>query len=541
MRKEGAVKRWNGWGSLLTEYPLPASAARFLAEKVGPGSALPDADLANVLAGVPPSRLPPQPLLSFDPEDRLRHARGQSLPDWIALRSGRIETFPDAVAYPCEAEEVRRLFDFARQTGAALIPYGGGTSVVGHVNPLPGDRPVLTVDLSRMNRLLHLDETSRLANFQAGVSGPEIEAQLQDHGYTLGHYPQSFEFSTLGGWIAARSSGQQSYYYGRIEELFAGGQVETPAGPLALPPLPASAAGPDLRQMVLGSEGRLGIITGATVRICPLPEREHFYGVFFRDWNAGVSAMRSIAQSRIPVSMLRLSDAQETETTLALSGKEALVRWADRGLRLLDRGPGRCLMIFGATGGRRAAAHARSEALAACRRNGGLFTGSRIGQLWRKSRFLTPYLRNTLWEAGYALDTLETALPWSGILTAAVEIKEALQDTALTIPGLHVFAHLSHVYLDGASLYATYLYRRSADPDETLQNWKALKHRASQVVLRCGGTISHQHGVGRDHAPYLPAEKSPAGMDLLGAACRALDSQGMMNPGKLLVEGAAHG
>jgi alkyldihydroxyacetonephosphate synthase len=248
--------------------------------------------------------------------------------------------------------------------------------------------------------------------------------------------------------------------------------------------------------------------------------------------------MRSIAQSQIPLSMLRLSDAQETETTLELSGKEALVRWANRGLRLLDRGPGRCLMIFGVTGGRRAA---RSEALAVCRRNGGLCTGGLVGHMWQKSRFLTPYLRNTLWEAGYALDTLETALPWSEVLAAAVEIKQALQDTALTIPGLLVFAHLSHVYLDGASLYVTYLYRRSTDPDETLQNWKALKHRASQAVLRCGGTISHQHGVGRDHAPYLPAEKSPAGMELLGAACRALDPEGMMNPGKLLVEGAARG
>ncbi|MGQ9768361.1 MAG: FAD-binding oxidoreductase, partial [Anaerolineae bacterium] len=252
------MRRWNGWGDDTVQYPLNEAARRFLTARLGPGTPPRDATFADVVATVPPSRLPDHPLVSADPADRLRHARGQSLPDWVALRTGRIGAFPDGVARPATGEEVRELLDYALQVGAAVIPYGGGTSVVGHVNPLPGDRPVLTVDLARLNRLLRFDGEGNLAAFGAGIVGPELEAQLRARGFTLGHFPQSFEYSTLGGWIATRSSGQQSLGYGRIERLFAGGVLEAPAGTLTLPAFPASAAGPDLRELVLGAEGRLG-------------------------------------------------------------------------------------------------------------------------------------------------------------------------------------------------------------------------------------------------------------------------------------------
>jgi alkyldihydroxyacetonephosphate synthase len=290
------------------------------------------------------------------------------------------------------------------------------------------------------------------------VPGPELERQLNSKGYTLGHFPQSFEFSTLGGWIATRSSGQQSYHYGRIEDLFAGGCAETPSGKLEMPPLPASAAGPDLRQFLLGSEGRMGIITQATVRIRPMPEFEAFYGVFFLDWERGVEAVRQIAQECVGLSVLRLSNARETETTLALSGKEALVRWANRGLGILGYSEGRCLLVFGVTGNADSARQARRLALSITRSHGGLHTGETIGKLWRKSRFLTPYLRNVLWDRGYAVDTLETAIPWRQVIPAATAIQEALH-SSLEQSGERawVFAHLSHVYTDGASIYITYL------------------------------------------------------------------------------------
>jgi len=388
--------------------------------------------------------------------------------------------------------------------------------------------------------LIDLDETSRLATFEAGVSGPKLEAQLNARGDTLGHYPQSFELSTLGGWIATRSTGQQSYHYGRIEDLFAGGCLETPLGALELPPFPASAAGPDLRHLVLGSEGRLGIITRAIVRVRPHPEAEAFYGVLFRDWESGVAAVRAVAQARAPVSMLRLSDSQETDTLLRLSGREALLAWADRALRPLGYGSERCLLLFGVTGDRSSAARARRQVSAVFREHRGLFPLRPVGALWRKSRFLTPYLRNTLWELGYAVDTFETAAPWSAIVPLAAAATQALR-TSLESRGekVHSLAHLSHVYPDGASVYCTAIFRRSAEPDETLARWREMKAAVSQVFVARGGTISHQHGIGIDHVPYLAAEKGILGLAALEAARRSVDPDSIMNPGKLIPNGVA--
>lgn len=529
------MRRWNGWGDEATTYHLPESAGRFLEAQVGKGSSIPDVTFDRAVVAVPHSRLKPYTRLSLDPADRLYHARGQSLPDWVALRHGRIEAFPDGVAYPSSDEDVRDLFAYVKQSGARLIPFGGGTSVVGHINPRSIDSPTLTIDLSHLNRLIDLDPTSQLATFEAGVCGPDLERLLKEHGYTLGHFPQSWELSTLGGWIATRSSGQQSYHYGRIEDLFAGGHAETPQGSIDLPPLPASAAGPDLRHLWLGSEGRYGIITRAIVRVQPRPEDEDFHAIFFHDWTSGAQAVREITQAGIPVSMLRLSNARETEVTLALSGKDQLVGLADRGLRLFKYDANRALLIFGVTGGRSLTRFAYHEAVALARQHGGLAVGTTIGHLWRKSRFLSPYLRNTLWEQGYALDTVETALPWSKIESTAVAIQDAIREALHVLnERVLVFAHLSHVYADGASIYTTYLWRRSSDPDQTLAQWRAMKDAASRVMIANGGTISHQHGVGVDHRPYLEAEKGSLGLQMIEAVRAQLDPDRLLNPGKLV-------
>jgi alkyldihydroxyacetonephosphate synthase len=531
------MRRWNGWGESSVSYPLPHAAKRFLEQVLGEGNPSPDAELETVLALVPPTRAVDHALITTDPEERLRHARGQSLPDWIALRSGEIEAFPDGVAFPEREQHVRNLLRYAADTGAALLPYGGGTSVVGHINPMVDDRTVVTVDMRRLSALFDLDRQSRLATFGAGVQGPQLEAALKSHNYTLGHFPQSWEQSTLGGWIATRSTGQQSYRYGRIEDLFAGGHLETPIGPLALPPIPASAAGPDLRQMILGSEGRLGVITHATVRVRELPEHERFYGAFFHEWESGVCAVREIVQAGLPLSMLRLSDALETETTLALSGRERLVGWGERALSLLGWGHDRCLLIYGISGERREVSLSRRRLHNALRDHGALPTGTLIGEQWRKSRFRTPYLRNTLWDHGYATDTLETAVPWSSVLRTARDVKESLLNGLMEEDErVMAFAHLSHVYPDGASIYVTFLFRRSASPSATVLRWQKLKAAASEVILSHGGTISHQHGVGLDHTPYLAAEKGPLGMVALEAVRAALDPQGTLNPGKLLAD-----
>lgn len=528
------MRRWNGWGDDTIPYPLPANAPAFLDEWVGRGTPPRDATLAEAMAGMPPSRLPAHPLVRTEPSDRLRHARGQSLPDWLALRAGRVRAFPDGVAYPLTEDDVAQLLAYAAAAGARLIPYGGGTSVVGHINPEPGGPPALTVNLRRMNQLLRFDSVSQLATFGAGAAGPELEAQLRARGFTLGHFPQSFEYSTLGGWVATRSSGQQSLGYGRIESLFAGGTLLSPAGALRLPPFPASAAGPDLRQLVLGSEGRLGILTEATVRVTPLPEHEEFHAVFFPAFAAGLTAVRQIVQERWPVSLLRLSTARETRTTLALAGHERLIGLLETLLSVRGVSDEKCMLLCGFTGRAADTRATREHVLDLCRAQGGVSAGRRFGSQWMEGRFRTPYLRNSLWELGYAVDTLETATTWDNVPRLLGQIEDALQGAPSgDDQRVHVFTHLSHVYPQGASIYSTYLFRLAADPDETLARWGALKGAASRAIVAGGGTISHQHGVGRDHAVYLAAEKGQLGLDALAAAARCFDPDERMNPGVL--------
>ncbi|VAW09473.1 Alkyldihydroxyacetonephosphate synthase [hydrothermal vent metagenome] len=525
------MRRWNGWGDDSVGFPVSPTAMRLLADELGPGTTPRDATPEEVLATVPDSRLPEQPLVSTFRDERLRHARGQSLPDWVALRTGRIDAFPDGVAHPESPEDIDEIFELVRGWGASAIPFGGGTSVVGHVNPLAGDTPTVTIDMRRLNRLISIDKTSRLATFEAGVSGPELEAQLRAVGLTLGHYPQSFEYSTLGGWIATRSSGQQSLGYGRIEDLFAGGVVRSPAGVITLPTFPASAAGPDLRQLVLGSEGRAGVITEATVRVTPVPEREEFHAIFFDEFAGGHEAIRALVQEQIPLSMLRLSSADETRVTLTLAGRSRKLALLEGYLGKRGLGAGKVMLLMGFTG--TDVRRARRASLRIVRSHGGVSLGRSLGARWKKGRFSMPYLRNTLWDLGYAVDTLETATTWTalpGLMKATTDaLSGALRDEQVL-----VFSHISHAYPDGAATYVTYLFRSSPDPNETLSRWRTLKDAASRAIVAHGGTISHQHGVGLDHRPYLEAEKSPAGVMALGGAFTALDPDGIMNPGKLL-------
>lgn len=532
------MRRWNGWGDTSVHYHLPATAARFIEDVLGPGRPQIDATLAEVAATVPPSPLPPHPLVAADALTRTLHARGQSLPDWVDLRSGRVSSFPAGVALPRTAADIRALLEFAARSGACVIPYGGGTSVVGHLTP-PADVPALVISLARMGRMLRLDAPCRLATFEAGVAGPALEAQLRPHGLTLGHVPQSFEYSTLGGWVASRSSGQQSLRYGRIEQLFAGGRLEAPGGTLEFPPFPASAAGPDLRQLLLGSEGRLGVITEATVRVTPLPQWEETHAIFFPQWGSALEAARALAQAALPLAMLRLSTPVETATNLAVAGHPRAIAAIKAYLRTRGAAADRCMLLLGLAGEGRAVAFARREALALAGRCGGISLGQTLGREWTKGRFRTPYLRNALWEQGYAVDTMETATTWDRV-PALVEAIAADLGAALAPWGerAHVFTHLSHLYPSGSSVYTTVLFRLSPDPDELLARWRALKAAASAAIMAHGGTISHQHGVGADHAPYLAREKGDLGLEALRGAFAPLDPQGIMNPGKLISDPA---
>jgi len=529
------MKRIQGWGKSSTDYPVPYPARRYLERVVGKPQNLENVPVEDLINQVPSSKCPPHSKISADPEDRLRHARGQSLKDWIDMCDGLVNTFPDGVAYPETDAEVRELIKFAIKQNINLIPYGGGSSVVGHLTPPNDGPPTLSVDLAKMDRLINMNEENNEATFGAGVRGPELESQLEKLGYTLGHFPQSWEYSTLGGWIVTRSVGQQSYHYGRIEPLFVTGHMETPAGPLSMPRVPKSAAGPDLRHIVLGSEARLGILTQATIRVRPLPEEEHFYSAFFPNFETGLKAVKQIAQAELPISMVRLSDPLETETTFQLSGEEKLVNYAKKGLKLFGQGEDRCMLLYGLTGTHAQNRLADRQLSHIIRSHQGMMVKFYLGEAWMEKRFLTPYLRNTLWELGYALDTLETALPWdklqNGRKAILDVIKTSLEEENETVL---VFSHISHVYTNGGSLYVTYLYRRAQDPLQTLERWQKIKTGASQCIVEHGGTITHQHGVGLDHKPYLPEEKGALGMRMIKNIVQEVDPHQIMNRGKLI-------
>jgi alkyldihydroxyacetonephosphate synthase len=473
------------------------------------------------------------------PFERVSHSLGKSLPDLLRLRRGDLPAAPDAVVYPPDEGAVAALLRVAAEANLAVIPVGGGSSVVGGIEPRPqeGQGGVLALDTTRLDGLLHLDPVSGTASFQAGIDGPALEGALRERGFTLGHFPQSFEHSTLGGWIAARSTGQQSDRYGGIEDLVVALRVVTPEGVLRTLEVPRSAAGPDLNALVLGSEGTLGVIVQATLRVRPAPEASDARGLLFRRFEDGVAAAREIVQEEIPLALLRLSDAEETRLGEVLR-RDPARRWDPAGFVLgvaarFGYAAERCLVLYGAEGGdsrrvRQSLGRARSIA----RRHGALPLGSAPGRSWRRERFRTPYLRDWLLDFGVAVDTLETAVPWSRVESAHADITRALRASLEQHAGAGLaMTHLSHSYPDGACLYFIVLY--PLDPANDLAQWQAIKHDATQAVVASGGTLSHHHGIGIDHAAWLAEEKGAVGMAALRAVKAAVDTKGIMNPGKL--------
>src|SRR5574337_631777 len=533
------MRRWNGWGDDAITHPIAPAALTWLRAAIGPGHVGADASLAAMLERIPASRLPAHALIARDPRARFAVALGESYRDWICKRCGELPAVPDGVAWPESSGEVRELIDLAQRHGWVVIPYAGGTSVAGHLDTPIGDRPVLSLALGRMNRLLHLEPASRIARFGAGTPGPLIEAQLRAHGLMLGHFPQSFEYSTLGGWVATRSSGQQSLRYGRIEQMFAGGRIETPIASLSIPTIPATGAGPDLREIVLGSEGRFGVLTEVDVRVQPLPEHESFHAVFFPDWDTAQATVRELAQARLALSMLRLSDGDEAAGYLALAGAPGRVRWLERYLGWRGCGAGKCWLTLGVTGDRPSATLALERARALCAHHRGVWLGTLLGRQWAAGRFLGPYLRNTLWDAGWSVDTIETAVDWPQV-RATMQAMPAAARAAMAGFGasVQVGTHLSHVYGQGSSVYMTLIWPTAPGGfAPNLERWRQCKRRVAAAIAAHGGTVSHQHGVGRDHQAHLPQEKGgAAGIGAIAALCRHFDPQRMMNPGKLVAD-----
>jgi alkyldihydroxyacetonephosphate synthase len=535
--------RWWGWGDAARAAALPGHALEFLRREVGIAAA-PRPPVALDHVRMAPVEIGEEALAALrqivgsdgvrdDHAERVLHAAGKGYVDLVRLRAGEPDGAPDAVVYPVEHNQLRRVLELCARSSLAVVPFGGGTSVVGGVAPLRGEHAgVLALDMGRMAEVLGLDEDSATVTVQGGIRGPALERRLAARGLTLGHFPQSFEYVSLGGCAATRSAGQSSSGYGAIEKMVLGLRLAAPAADIELPAVPATAAGPGLRQLLVGSEGTLGVISELALRVRRAPSERIYEGVFFADFDAGVQALRALAQERALPDVARLSDEPETRMSLALAGTggaKGLLGRAYLGLRGYREG---CLAILGFEGEGRELAFRRSRALKLARAHGGLAVGRSPGRGWLRSRFAAPYLRDELLTHGVMVETLETATQWSNLRRLHRDVGGAIDGAlrACGTPGL-VMCHVSHLYETGASLYFTFIARQR-EGDEVGQ-WRSVKDAASRAIMAGGGTITHHHAVGRDHAPWMLEEIGAAGLATLSAAKSELDPTGIMNPGKL--------
>ncbi|MFD9706122.1 FAD-binding oxidoreductase [Lentzea sp. NPDC059081] len=503
--------------------PLPEHALSWLRARVGLGEPLPEAPVSvpeSALSEDAFTALEAVSAVSVDAEDRLGRAGGLSYLDLLRRRGHGSLAVPDAVVQPASPEEVAEVLKVCVEYDLAVVPFGGGTSVVGGVEALRGAKSaVVALDLAGLGSLVSVDPVSRVAVVQAGVTGPEVERLLGEHGFTLGHAPQSFERATIGGFAATRSAGQASSGYGRFEDMVESVRVATPVGEWVVGGAPASAAGPDLKQVVLGSEGLFGVITEVSLRVRPRPGAPRYEGFVVDGWEAGVSLVRSLAQAGALADVTRLSDVDETEVALALAGSRAAV--VQKYLRARGvRQP--CLVILGWEG------RSRSATLRVLRGHKVVRLGRAMGASWLHGRFNGPRQRDALLDAGVCVETLETATRWSSVSALREAVREAL---VAELGAPIVMCHVSHAYETGASLYFTVLVPR--DLSDPVGQWERAKVAASDVVSRLG-TITHHHAVGRDHRPWLESEIGAVGVSVLRAVKASVDPTGILNPGKLI-------
>jgi alkyldihydroxyacetonephosphate synthase len=532
--------KWWGWGDPSVEPQLDAEAEARLREWIGelePSSRIESLQEVALPEAQPlPDRLAEavgaEGVLAAA-EDRVRHATGCGYADLIRLRRGRLEAAPDAVLLPADADAVGRVLEICAAEGIAVVPYGGGTSVVGGVEPLRGTHGrLISLDLSRL-RGVEVDERSLTARLGAGLRGPEAEAALAQRGVTLGHFPQSFEYATIGGFAATRSAGQSSSGYGRFDSVVSAVRLLAPAGELRTLETPHTAAGPSLRAVAVGSEGVLGVIPEVTVRVRPAPAVRRYEGWIAESFEAGAEIVRGLAQGPGLPAVIRVSDEEETRASLALSGPRGLAGTLFGHYLGLRRRREGCLIVVGIEGDEESVARRRALTVRELRRGGAAYLGQAAGRSWEHGRFQGPYLRDTLIDAGAIVETLETSHTWARLQELRAAVGTAIRDSlaAQGTPGL-VLCHLSHAYADGASLYYTFIAR--ARPGEELEQWRAVKRAASEAIVARGATITHHHAIGRDHAPYMEAEVGAIGVDVLRAVKERLDPSGIMNPGKLL-------
>ncbi len=455
--------------------------------------------------------------------DRASHSYGKSFRDvWRGLR-GMYPNPPDYVAYPKTRADIQQLMTFASKEEITIIPFGGGSSVCGGVEPTDDNsyKGIISVDMKHFDQILEIDQTSRSAHIQGGMFGPQIEAGLKPHGLTLRHFPQSFEFSTLGGWIATRSGGHFATLYTHIDEFVQNVSMITPTGEMVSRRLPGSGAGPSEERLVCGSEGTLGIITSAWMRLQNIPTFKKTITVSFKDFHAGAEAARLISQSGLNPANARLIDAIEAFNNGLGDGTSAM-------------------LIIGFESHQRDVTPWMYEALAICKEAGGTWEEARVtsekrstkGDAWKNSFLLAPYLRDHLMMKGLVVETFETAVTWDQFPTFYKAVKKAANDAIQEHCGAGIVTcRFTHIYPDGPAPYFTIIAKGTKD--KQLEQWDAIKQKVSNTLIEYGGTITHHHAVGRDHQPYYKRQRSDIFAKMLSSAKTAVDPNWILNPGIL--------
>ena len=477
-----------------------------------------------------------------DDLDRTVHTYGKSARDLLRIRAGDLPRVPDVVVYPGDEAEVQLIVDRAVAADAVIIPYGGGSNISGSLHaPEDETRPVISVDLGRLNQVIEIDEDSGLARIQAGAQGPDLEEQLGARGWTLGHFPDSFTHSTLGGWVATRSSGMQSDKYGDISDIARGMRVVMPGKMLQVRPLPHTSTGPSVREMVLGSEGRLGVITEVTVQVHRIPQVRLILGYLFPSWEASLAAMHDISTSDAHPSITRVSDAKETAFSFATrkkSNRISISSLISKGMmKVLQRRGWKldeiCLSFIGYEGGKAHVSRQKAIVKDIVGRHGGIVVGKGPGELYDQKKFDTPYIRDFLLDRGAIGDVSETAAPWSKLLPLYTNVLAAAEKVYahLGVTGW-IMCHLSHSYHSGACLYFTFAFKH--DGIDPLGQYEPLKNAIQQAFVDSGGTLSHHHAVGSEHAAWLEQDISAPGVQMIDGLFTAMDPGRNFNPGKII-------